>query len=50
MGWEDVVTKDLKETETSWEGVNREALNILICRRNMCSCVGLRRRVAAVGY
>ena len=29
LGWEDVIKKDLKEMETSWEGVKREALNRL---------------------
>ena len=29
LGWEDVIKKDLKEMETSWEGVKRMALNRL---------------------
>ena len=29
LRWEDVIKKDLKEIGTSWEGVKREALNIL---------------------
>jgi hypothetical protein len=29
LAWEDVIKKDLKEIETFWEGVKREALNIL---------------------
>ena len=50
LGWEDVISKDLKEMGTSWEGVKREALNILGWRRSVRSCVGLRRLVAAVSY
>ena len=41
-GWEDVIKKGLKEMETSWEGVKREALNRLVWRRSVLSCVGLR--------
>ena len=40
--WEDVVRKDFRETETSWEGVQREILNKLAWRRSMVSCVGIR--------
>jgi len=29
LRWEDVIKKDLKGIETSWEGVKREALNKL---------------------
>ena len=29
LGWEDVIKKDLKEMGTSWEGINRVALNKL---------------------
>ena len=29
LGWEDCINKDLKEMETTWEGVKREALNRL---------------------
>ena len=41
LGWEDVINKHLKEMETSWEGVKREALNRLGWRRSVRSCVGL---------
>jgi hypothetical protein len=44
LGWEDVIKKDLKETETSWKGVNREGLNRLGRKRSarccLCSCFG----------
>ena len=39
--------KDLKAIRTSWEGVNREALDRLGWRRSVRSCVGLRRLGAA---
>jgi len=42
LGWEDVIKKYLKEIETSWEGVKREALNRLGQRRRRCSYVSLR--------
>ena len=42
LGWEDVIKKDLKEMGTYWEGVKREALNRLVRRRSLRSCVGLR--------
>ena len=42
LGCEDVVKKDLKEKGTSLEGVKREALNRLVRRRSVRSCVGLR--------
>ena len=45
LGWEDVINKDLKEMGTSWEGVKREALNILGWKRSVRSCVGFRRLV-----
>jgi hypothetical protein len=48
LGWEDVIKKDLKEMETLWEGVKREALNRLVWRRSVRSCVGLRWQGAAV--
>ena len=35
LGWEDVIKKYSKETGTSWEGVKREALNILGWRRSI---------------
>ena len=38
----DVIRKDLKEMETSWEGVKMGALNKLEGRRDVRSCVGLR--------
>jgi len=44
----DDIKKDLKETGTSLEGVKREDLNISGWRRNVRSCVGLRRLGAAV--
>ena len=50
LGWDDVINKDFKEKGTSWEGVKRGALNRLGWRRSVCSCVGLRRLVAAVSY
>ena len=50
LGWEDVIYKVLKEMGTSWEGVNKEALNRLGWRRSVRSCVGLRRLSAAVSY
>ena len=50
LGWEYVINKDLKEMETSWEGVKREALNRLGWRRSVRSCVGLRRLGDAVSY
>jgi hypothetical protein len=43
LGWEDIIKKDLKEMETYWEGVTREALNRLVWGRIVRSCVGLRR-------
>ena len=49
LGWEDIINKDLKEMETSWEGVKREALNRLGWRRSVRNCV-LRRLGAAVSY
>ena len=49
-GWEDVINKDLKEMGTSRDGVKREVLNRLGCRRSVCSSVGLRRLGAAVTY
>ena len=39
---EDVVRKDLRETETSWKSVKREVLNKLAWRRSMVSCVSIR--------
>ena len=50
LGWEDVINKDLKEMGTSWEGVNRKALNRLGWRRSVRSCVGVRWLGAAVSY
>jgi len=43
LGWEDVIKKDLKEIGTSWEGINREALNGLGGRKSRRSCIGHRR-------
>jgi hypothetical protein len=48
LGIEGVIKKDLKEMGTSWEGVKREALNILRWKRNVRSCVGLKRLGAAL--
>ena len=50
LGWEDVIKKDLKKTETSSEGVKKEALNIFGQRRSVRSYFGLRRLGAAVSY
>ena len=50
QGWENVISKDLKEMGTSWDGVKREALNRLGWRRRVRSCVGLLRLGAAVSY
>jgi len=44
----DITKKDLQEMGTSWEGVKREALNGLGCRRSLHSCVGLRQLGAVV--
>ena len=40
-GREESAGKDLRETETSWDGVKRENLIILGCRRGVCSFVDL---------
>jgi len=40
LGWEDVIKKDLKEMEATWEGIKRKALSRLGWRRSVCSCVG----------
>ena len=45
LGWEDIIKKDIKKMGTSWEGVKWKALN-----RSVRSCVGLRRRVAAMSF
>ena len=37
LGWKNVMNKDLKEMETSWEVVKREALNRLGWRRSLRS-------------
>ena len=50
LGWKDVINKDLKEMETSWEGVKREALNILGWRRSVRRSVGLRWLGGVVSY
>jgi len=42
LEWEDIVKNDLREMGTSWDGVKREALNRLECRRTICNCVSLR--------
>ena len=39
LGWGEVVMKDLRGMGTSWEGVNREALNKLVWKRSTCSCM-----------
>ena len=46
----DVISKDLKEMGTSWEGVKMEAFNRLGWGRSVHSCVGLSRLGAAVSY
>jgi hypothetical protein len=48
LGWRDVIKKDLREIETSREGVKREALNKFGWRRSVLSCVGLRRLYATL--
>jgi hypothetical protein len=48
LGWEDVIKIDLKEMGTSWAGVKREALNRLVWKRSVRSCVGLKRLGVAV--
>ena len=39
LRWEDVIKKDFKEMEISWEGLKREALNKLGWRRSVRSCL-----------
>ena len=48
LGWEEVIRKDLKEIETSWDDVKRKALNRLRWRRSVRTCVGLMWLGAAV--
>ena len=48
LGWKDSAEKDLRGIQTSWEGLKREALNRLGCRRSVRSRVGLRRHGAAI--
>ena len=50
LGWEDVVSKDLRKMGTSWETVKRKVLNKSECEMSVLSCVGLRRLDAAVSY
>ena len=42
LGLQDIRKIDLKETELSWKGLNREVLNGLGWRMSVHSCVGLR--------
>nr|CAG4635377.1 EOG090X03UT [Artemia franciscana] len=44
------IRKDLKEMETSWDGVKKEVLNRLGQRISIRSCFGLRRLGAAASY
>ena len=48
LGWEYVIKKYLKEMETSWEDIRREAMNRLEWRKSVRNCVGLRRLDAAM--
>ena len=48
LGWEDFINKDSRDLETSWDGVKREGLNRVGCRRSVRCCVGLRRPGAVV--
>ena len=41
LGWEDVISLDLREMGIFWERVKREALNTWGWRRSLCSYVGL---------
>ena len=42
LNLEGVIRKYLRQMGTSWEGVKREALKRLGCRRSVPSCVSLR--------
>jgi len=50
QGFEEKQSRDLKQIETAWEGVKREAMNTLEWRRNVHSYSVLRQLRAVVSY